>query len=407
MTAKRIEELLELYRHSLLEDVVPFWLNTAADHKYGGILNCLDRDGSVYNTDKAMWIQCRAVWMFAKLYNECESRPEWLEAARNGYEFITRHGFDTDGRMFFIVTQDGRPLRKSRYLFTETFGSIACAEYARATGDQRALGKARDLYHLIIDFTRSPGRLTPKVLPETRVTRVHAMPMILLATTQELRKHYDDPLHTEVVDQSLYEVQNYFVKPDENALFEVVGPNGERLHSPEGRCINPGHAIETSWFMMHEARHRSDPSLLTRALDILKWSLDIGWDKEYGGILYFVDVEGKPTEQLEWDMKLWWPHTEALYALLLAHHLTGDSFYEEWYERVHRWAFDHFADAQHGEWFGYLHRDGTLSSRLKGSMWKGPFHLPRALLYGWKILEEMKAERGTRDEEGEAQTLST
>lgn len=390
MTNKRIEELLELYRHTLFDDVVPFWLNNSVDRKHGGFLNCLDRDGSVYNTDKAMWIQCRAIWMFAKLYNEVERKPEWLEVARNGYDFIRKHGFDADGRMFFVVTRDGKPLRRSRYLFTETFGVIACAEYSRAACDENALEKARDLYRLIVDMHRNPGRLTPKIIPETRTTRAHGMSMILLATTQELRRVLEDPLHKEVIDQSLHDVLNFFVKPEEKALFEVVGPNGERLHSPEGRCINPGHAIETSWFMMHESRHRNDPSLLNSALDVLRWSLELGWDKEFGGLLYFVDIEGKPAEQLEWDMKLWWPHTEALYALLLAYHLTGDSFYEEWYVRVHQWSFGHFPDSQYGEWFGYLHRDGSLASQLKGSMWKGPFHLPRALLYGWKLLEELK-----------------
>jgi len=393
MTIKRIEELLTLYRRTLLEDVVPFWLNNAIDRTHGGILNCLDRDGSVYNTDKAMWIQCRAVWTFSKLYNEVERRPEWLEAAQSGYEFITRHGFDSDGRMFFVVTRDGRPLRRSRYLFTEAFGSIACAEYSKASGDQQALRRARETYRLIIDLYRNPGRLTPKVIPETRVTKAHAMPMILLATTQELRKVDDDLLYKEVVDQALYEVLHHFMKPDQKALFEIVGPNGEMLVSPEGRCINPGHAIETSWFMMHEALHRDDESLLRSALDVLRWSLERGWDKAFGGIFSFIDVEGKPMEQLEWDMKLWWPHTEALYALLLAHHVSGDSLYEEWYERVHAWSFTHFPDPQHGEWFGYLHRDGSVSSQLKGSMWKGPFHLPRALLYGWKVLEKMRDTR--------------
>jgi len=390
MRTERIQELAQQYRNSLLEDVIPFWLEHAPDRQHGGFLNCLDRDGSVYNTDKAMWIQCRAVWTFSKLYNEVERRPEWLHAARSGYEFITTHGFDADGRMFFVVTRDGRPLRKSRYLFTETFGTIACAEYSKASGDQQALRRAKETYRLIIDLYRNPGRLTPKVIPETRVTKAHAMPMILLSTTQELRKVDDDPLYKEVVDQSLDEVLHHFMKPDQEALFEIVGPNGERLDSPEGRCINPGHAIETSWFMMHEARHRNDQSLVRSALDVLRWSLERGWDREFGGIFYFIDVEGKPTEQLEWDMKLWWPHTEALYALLLAHHLTGDSLYEEWYEQVHAWSFSHFPDRQHGEWFGYLHHDGSVSSQLKGSLWKGPFHLPRALLYGWKVLEEMR-----------------
>ena len=68
---------------------------------------------------------------------------------------------------------------------------------------------------------------------------------------------------------------------------------------------------------MEEGRRRGDRDLIAGAAQILEWSLERGWDPEYGGILYFVDVEGKPPEPYEHDMKLWWPHTEALYALLL------------------------------------------------------------------------------------------
>ncbi len=159
---------------------------------------------------------------------------------------------------------------------------------------------------------------------------------------------------------------------DERALLENVGPHGERLDLPAGRLTLPGHAIETSWFLLREALHRRDASLQESALNILRWSLEWGWDEEHGGLLYYVDIEGLPPEQLEWDMKLWWPHTEALYALLLASYLTGDPFWDDWYRRMHSWTFAHFPDPVHGEWYGYLHRDGSLANPAKGSMWKGP-----------------------------------
>jgi len=50
-------------------------------------------------------------------------------------------------------------------------------------------------------------------------------------------------------------------------------------------------------------------------------------------------------------MKLWWPHTEALYALLLAYSLTQDKKYWDWYTKIHDWTFQHFPDPQYGEWF--------------------------------------------------------
>jgi N-acylglucosamine 2-epimerase len=40
-----------------------------------------------------------------------------------------------------------------------------------------------------------------------------------------------------------------------------------------------------------------------------------------------------------------------------------------------------------GEWFGYLHRDGTVAQLAKGNLFKGPFHLPRREWFCWKLLE--------------------
>jgi len=189
---------------------------------------------------------------------------------------------------------------------------------------------------------------------------------------------------------ALDQIERHFLKPEFKALLEAVGPNGEFLDEPMGRVINPGHAIETAWFIMEEARYRNDNKLMPLALKILDWSLDWGWDQKYGGILYFRDCRNKPCEQYEHDMKLWWPHNEAIYATLLAHFLTGEKTYEKWHAKIHKWAYAHFPDNKNGDWFGYLHRDGTISCTLKGNMWKGPFHLPRMQLYCWKLLEQVK-----------------
>jgi N-acylglucosamine 2-epimerase len=396
MELKRIEELITIHRDGLLKDTVPFWMKHNLDAECGGFYNYLDADGTILNTDKPVWVLGRYTWLMALLYNQVEKKPEWLDLSRHGIEFLEKYCFDTDGRMFYEVTREGKPLRKRRYLYTETFGVIAFSEYSLASGDQTKREKARQLYELLLRYHQTPGLLPPKLIPETRQAKSHAMPMILIATTQQLRKAGDDPLYTEMIDRYLTEVTGHFMRYDEKALLETVGINGERLDSPEGRCVNPGHAIETAWFIMEEGRHRSDQSLIEKGCQVLDWSLDWGWDKKYGGILYFVDVEGKPCFQYEHDMKLWWPHNEALYACLLAHHLTGKKEYEEWYEKIHQWAYAHFPDKENGTWFKYLHRDGTVSTTIKGSAWGGPFHIPRMQLYCWKLLEEMKkkASRG-------------
>ena len=391
MHKARIEELIKFHRDGLLNDSVPFWMKHTIDREYGGFLNYLDHDGTVYNTDKPVWVLGRFTWLTAFLYNNVEKRPEWLNTSRHGIEFLEKYCFDTDSRMFYEVTRDGRPLRKRRYLYTETFGVMAFSEYAIAAGDQQRLKKAQNLFQLLVRYKNNPELLPPKIYPQTRSARSHAMSMILLCVAQQMRKTGEDSLYDESIDESLREVFKYFMKYDEKVLLETVGANGERLDGPEGRCVNPGHAIESAWFIMEEYRHRKAPELLEKSCLILDWSLDIGWDDKYGGILYFVDAEGKPPEQYEHDMKLWWPHNEALYATLLAYHLTGDEKYEKWYEKLHEYAYSHFPDKKHGDWYKYLHYDGTVSSTIKGNRWCGPFHLPRMQYNCWKLLEEMKA----------------
>jgi N-acylglucosamine 2-epimerase len=371
-----------------VDDVVPFWLAHSLDHECGGYLNMLDRDGSVYDTDKAIWLQGRGVWMFSSLYNTLEPRQEWLDAARLGYEFLTKYGFDTDGRMFFQVTREGRPLIKRRYFFSECFAAIACAQYAKASGDDAAWHQAQDIYRLILDLVHNPQRLTPKVNATTRPTISHAIPMILLAVSQEFRQIDSDPLYDEAAAWAADQILSRFMRPDKHALFETLNQDGSlMLETVDGRTINPGHAIESAWFIMHEGRYRQDGAFIQRALDILRWSLEMGWDQELGGLLYFVDFMGKPPTRLEWDLKLWWPHTEALYALLLAAHLTDEAWCAEWYAKVHDWSFSHFPDPLHGEWYGYLRRDGSVLTPLKGGVWKGFFHLPRALLFCYHLLK--------------------
>ena len=294
MKRKRLLDLREIYRRELFENVVPFWLDHSLDRVNGGQFNSLDRDGSVFDTDKSMWLQGRALWMFAKLTNEVERRPEWLDAARHIYDFIMRCGFDVDGRMFFAVTADGRPLRKRRYIFTETFAIIGLAEYARATGDAAALKKAVDTYRLVVDCLRHPGRLEPKVYPETRRAKAHNVSMIMLATTQELRLAAPpDPLYKAVVDEALDQILNHFLDEEAEAVFEVLGADGKRLDTDDGRRLTPGHAMESAAFIMHEAIERDDASLIPPALRMIDYSMAWGWDDEFGGLLYFVDIDGK------------------------------------------------------------------------------------------------------------------
>lgn len=374
-----------VYRAALLDDVIPFWLRNGLDREHGGVMTCLDRDGTVIDTDKSVWFQGRAGWMFATLYNTVEKRAEWLEAARSCVEFNRRHCFAPDGKMYFSVTREGRPLRMRRYVFSESFAAIASAAYAKASSDSRAAADALKNFETYLRYSFTPGVMPPKFEP-TRSTKGIGALMISIVTAQELRANLGDikaagRTCTEWVDHSITEIERHFLKPEHQALMETVGPNGEIIDHHDGRTLNPGHAIECAWFIMHEGKVRGDRRLIQLGCTILDWMWARGWDEEFGGLYYFRDLRGLPVQEYWHDMKFWWPHNEAIIATLLAFQLTGDVKYARCHQRVHEWSFKHFADPELGEWYGYLHRDGRISSPAKGTMYKGPFHLPRMLWY--------------------------
>jgi N-acylglucosamine 2-epimerase len=285
------------------------------------------------------------------------------------------------------VTREGRPIRKRRYAFSESFAAIAYGELAKATGEEEYVAKARGMFRRFIDHNRTPTGVQSK-FTDTRPMKGMGFPMITIVTAQELRESIGMEEAEWLIDEAIETIRRDFVKEDIGCVMEMVGTNGEILDHFDGRTLNPGHAIEGAWFIMWEGKVRGDEELVRLGCRMLDWMWERGWDEEHGGILYYVDVKGLPVQEYWHDMKFWWPQNEAMIATLLAWRLTGDEKYCRWHGQIHDWAYGHFPDGEEGEWYGYLHRDGRISSRLKGNLWKGPFHLPRMQLKCWKLLAE-------------------
>ena len=384
-----------------LDRCVNFWLKNGIDPVNGGVYTCLDRTGRVYSTDKSVWMQGRCGWIFAHLCHLYGPKKEWLDASKSCLDFMEKYciNHDAGGRMYFTVTADGKPLRQRRYFYSEAFYASANAEYYGVTGDQVCLERARrayntywDLYHGGVD----PVGMPPKTIPETRSGRSFGNPMIILNVIGILLRV--DPAnkaeYEERAQQCIDEIFTYFVKPELKCVLENVGPNGEaRLDVTEGRIVNPGHDIEGVWFILEHAKRTGNTSLIPQAAQIFDWAIEAGWDTEYEGLLYFVDCLGNPPEAYEHDMKLWWPHNEILIASLMLYRDTEDEKYLDWFKRCLSYCQKVFSDPAYGEWYGYLRRDGkpTMPS-TKGSTFKGPFHLPRALTMVDTMITQMLAE---------------
>ena len=379
----------KLYKQELIENIMPFWLKHGLDKKHGGVYTCLDRDGSLMDTTKSVWFQGRFGWMCAYAYNHVKKDRKWLAASLSCCEFLEKYCFDKDGRAFFEITEDGVGLRKRRYVFSECFAAIAYAEYALASGDKAWAEKAVELFKRIRKFVAGGEKWMPSKYTDALKAQGHSLTMILINVANVLKQVSDDPVFDEQITESINLLEKYFIHPEFKALLETVGPNGEFIDTLSGRVINPGHCIETSWFLMDVAVDREDPALLRTALKILDWSWAWGWDKKYGGIISFKDCRNLPPQCYEQDMKFWWPQCETIIATAYAYRLTGDKKYLEWHKLSSDWAWKHLRDKKYPEWYGYLHRDGTVAQPAKGNIFKGPFHIPRMLVKTWELTRDI------------------
>ena len=384
-----IKSWAESYKKDLTENIMPFWMKYGLDRENGGVYTCVDRDGSLMDTTKSVWFQGRFAFICSFAYNNVEKNQEWLDAAKSALEFIEKHCFDEQGHMYFSVTAEGKPLRKRRYVFSETFAAIAMSEYALATGDQHWAKRAIQVFEDTQRFLATPGFLPAKFEADVKL-QGHSIVMILINVGSCIRKVVDDPKLTQQIDESIEKLKKYFIHPEFKCLLETVGENGEFIDTNMTRTINPGHCIETSWFIMEEAKLRGwDKPMLDMALQVFDWSWDWGWDKQCGGIINFRDCKNLPPQDYSQDMKFWWPQCETIIASLYAYLGTGDEKYLYRHERISEWTYAHFPDAEYGEWYGYLHRDGTVAQPAKGNLYKGPFHIPRMMIKGYMLCQEI------------------
>lgn len=385
------KSMAERYKTELLQNCLPFWLEHSIDSEYGGYFSCLGRDGSVYDTDKFIWLQGREVWLFAMLYNKVEKRQEWLDCAVQGAEFLKKYGHDGNYDFYFSLNRQGRPLVQPYNIFSNTFACMAFAQVAEATGSDEYAEIAKKTFARILDRRDCPKGIWEKSYPGTRPMKGFSLPMIICNMALEIENILGDKaLLEETIDTCLHEVLDVFYKPEIGMMVENVSAvDGSMTDCFEGRVINPGHNLEALWFLMNLGIRRGDRKLIERCVDISMNVIDFGWDREYKGIFYFLDRKGYPQQQLEWDQKLWWVHIESAIAMIRGYQLTGRKECLKWFIALDEYMWSHFKDQEFPEWFGYLNRRGEVLLPLKGGKWKGCFHVPRGLYQIWQILERI------------------
>lgn len=388
-----MKEFIKKYKGELLDNVMPFWEKYSNDTEFGGFFTCLDRDGSVFDTDKFMWLQGRQVWTLAMLYDRVEQKPLWREMAEQGADFIIKNGRDDNGDWYFSLNRAGKPLVQPYNIFSDCFASMGLGALYKLTGKDEHAQVAYDTFNRILARQDNPKGGYSKAYPGTRNLKSFSLPMILSNLSLELEHIVGAPTVDSLIDNLITEVMEVFYQPDSGLIMENVGMDGEFSDTFEGRLVNPGHILEAMWFMMELAERKGDRALMDRCVDIALRALEFGWDEQYGGIMYFKDILNRPLLQLEWDQKLWWVHLEALVCMAKGYAYTQNEACKLWFQKLDKYSFERFSDPKYGEWFGYLNRQGEPLLTLKGGKWKGCFHVPRALFKVYSTLEQFEEQK--------------
>lgn len=382
-------QMSKQYMDELLYSVLPFWLDNSQDTKFGGYFSCLNRDGSVYDKDKFVWLQGREVWMFSMLYNKLMKNEEWLACARQGGEFLKKYGHDENMDFYFSLTREGKSIVQPYNIFSNTFACMAFAQLAEATQNDEYAELAKKIFNRILERQGNPKGSWNKAYPGTRPMKDFALPMIVCNMALEIENILDDKdLLNKTIERCEHEVMDVFYQPDLGVMVENVSSvDNSLVDCFEGRTVNPGHDLEALWFMENLGVRLGDKDLIKKCVDISLSVIEYGWDKEFGGIYYFMDRKGYPQQQLEWDQKLWWVHIEAAIAMIKGYQLTGNQKCLDWFLKLHDYLWTRFKDKEYPEWFGYLNRRGEVLLPLKGGKWKGCFHVPRGLYQIGTILD--------------------
>lgn len=384
-----------LYRTTLLNDVVPFWMRHGFDAKHGGISNLLDDAGNVRAYEKYLWSQGRALWTFSALYNRIEKRAEWLAFADHLFAYLSTHGRDEHGYWMYRLDENGEVLDRDISIYVDGFVMNGMGEYFAATGNTLAKQLAFETYDTITARLSSPGSYGTAPYEVPAGLKVHGVAMMYSFFFWNLGRITGREDICAAGREYARQILEEFYVPEKNAILEYVTLDGEYSDTPAGRACVPGHAIEALWFLITIFEDTGDKEAIKQCCTLIKHHLELAWDDEYGGLQLAMDIDGKtPVYWQKHECKPWWVQVEALVATAYAHLHTGEPWCMEWHARVQEWAYAHYPVAT-GEWTQWVDRTGHKMGSAALPV-KDPFHLPRALIYLIDLFERKIPQQSTQ-----------
>ena len=413
MDYKRIRDF---YIDGIENNLLPYWIDYA-DKEYGGVLNCISNDGKkLLSSDKFSWSQGRWLWILSTIFELTEQGVfssvdmNLLSTLMiNTFEFIRKYVVTNSYRCHFLLDRYGNVIPDDVYgrtdlsIYADCFVLIGMSSYIRVMHDEKNVPLADRLCVSIVKRLKSGDYLTePYPIPSGY--SVHGVPMIMLNTLDEYAKMresfgLDSSFAVSLASKELSFILDRLYDEKRGLIREHASDDVNSLGRLIDRHVNPGHILEDAWFWIeHLERYGDLRERLFQIERIVSSTFSLGWDDEYGGLFRFVDCDGgmphgdlicTPYEKLiaeTWDMKLWWPHSEALYISLLLPKITNKECYEEMYLKTSSYVFSVFPKGADKEWIQIRKRDGKPEDKVVALPVKDPFHILRDYL---KIIVRM------------------
>jgi N-acylglucosamine 2-epimerase len=411
-----VQEFRPKISDALTNSILPFWRRTL-DEERGGVFNCWNNSGTrLISRDKFTWSQGRFLWLWSRLAEATQrglvqgATEDFIAHAARTFSFLQKHAFLDDGKCAFLLTEDGQPkepiagLGLAPSIYADCFVTMGFAEFARVTRDPKALEAAWELL-LRIEKRIASGDCPTHPTPIPLGYEAYALAMIFLnvalvvaAACAELGATQREAAARRCTASAEMIFERFVHENGRIAEFRQV--DGRENDTLLCRHVNPGHALEGLWMLLTVGAREKRRDWLARANTAVRFAFDVGWDTEHAGLLYYVDCEGGPPRgepgsgsyeaavRKNWDAKLWWVHSEAIFASLLSYRISGDAADCARFRHVFDYAFRVFPNPNReiGEWIQIRNRRGEPSETVVALPVKDPYHIARNLIQALELL---------------------
>ncbi|MDB6165349.1 MAG: N-acylglucosamine 2-epimerase [Lacunisphaera sp.] len=414
------QDVASSIKRSVVDSLLPFW-NRALDHERGGVFTCWNNPGTqLVSRDKYTWSQGRFVFLWSRVADAMArgilpGEPAgYLAHAELTIRFLKAYAFLGNGDCAFLLSESGEKKEPfpgrgfATSIYADCFVAMGLAEFARVAKKPEELALAWRIFDRIEKRIAAGGFPSdPDPIPAGR--EGHGIAMITLNVALVISEACDAlgapraPQARQRCAAGVEDILTRFLIPG-GRMIEMRPADGALRDDLLTRHVNPGHALECLWLVLTVAQREQRRDWIERAKEAISFSCHIGWDETWGGLLHFVDYLGGPpvgantgtiyegTVTRTWEKKLWWVHSEAIYATLLAYRMTGDAALWDLFKKVFAYTFATFPqpDPSIGEWIQIRDQRGAPVEQVVALPVKDPYHILRNLIMALEVMPSGK-----------------